>query len=568
MTFTCPNHALPLLIGCVKNAIPHVAITFTCPNHALPLLIGCVQNATVCADDHFINTACTKTENTICKKCDTACGDNFYMSQPCTATANRECTECSVCADDHFINTACTKTENTICEKCDTACGDNFYMSQPCTATANRECTDCTVCEADQYMTQDCGVSTDRECTDCTVCEADQYMTQDCGVSTDRECADCSVCADDHFINTACTETENTICGKCDTACGDNFYMSQPCTATANRECTECSVCADDHFINTACTKTENTICEKCDTACGHDFYMSQPCTATANRVCTECSVCGADQYMSQDCSSSSDRVCITCSPDNCAYNQYYVPCTSGSVVDASCVTCAGCPAGSGLTSMCTADADTVCTPCLANQYQKFNNWYDDCVACNSGEYSPVGSSECQMCTAEWGENMYDCIGSGKWVLQTVLLDKNTWVYTNGQYYSATPRCGKANKGIFDFALLAQQPSASADNGYSLKNVVLTITDFATYSDTAHVNAKISGTIYKGEKQFKVMKNENVYVPNILQTGSLALNSCATLNNTDVNANHLDNFSINFPGFMFDFAETSSSFGFYLVRAD
>ena len=108
-------------------------------------------------------------------------GQVQYMTQDCGVSTDRECADCNVCDDNHFINTACTKTENTICQRCDTHCGSKSkYMSQPCTATANRVCTDCSVCGASQYMTQDCGVSTDRECADCNVCDDNHFINTAC----------------------------------------------------------------------------------------------------------------------------------------------------------------------------------------------------------------------------------------------------------------------------------------------------------------------------------------------------------------------------------------------------
>ena len=85
----------------------------------------------------------------------------------------------------------------------------------------------------------------------------------------------------------------------------------------------------------------------------------------------------------------------------SCDDNQYYAECGVGSIADASCVTCEGCGAGTGLVSMCTADADTVCTACLINQEQSENNWYGACSDCDDGYYAPEGSSACLKCTVD-----------------------------------------------------------------------------------------------------------------------------------------------------------------------
>ena len=94
---------------------------------------------------------------------------------------------------------------------------------------------------------------------------------------------------------------------------------------------------------------------------------MSQPCA---------CLACEAGYY--QD-AANNDTSCKQCTALSCDDNQYYAECGVGSIADASCVTCKGCGAGTGLASMCTADTDTVCTACLINQEQSENNWYGAC---------------------------------------------------------------------------------------------------------------------------------------------------------------------------------------------
>ena len=247
-----------------------------------------------------------------------------------------------------------------------------------------------------------------------------------------------------------------------------------------------------------------------------------------------------------------------------CKCNSKQTNCPSGQTCRAETAKCycgdlVGCPTGFTCKSeVCKCGTKTACNigeTCVNNACVCGNSSYAcyDGETCTKGVCGCIGnvclgstavcengvcvtSTTCgiasgNVITNMWGSDMFDCMTTNTWMLLVGVLEVqySTYYWYTGQYYKAVGRSGNQNAGVFDFSLLATQPSASQDNSYSIQNTVLTITDLDTLDSNGYYPAKWSGVIYKNGKKNHTAVDEYIGIPPEFKPGSHSNNNCPKL---------------------------------------
>ena len=345
-------------------------------------------------------------ESSLCNICPTG----TFKSQ----LGNYACSMTSICGIAQFaIQTATTSTD-TVCS----ACPKGTFK----TRGGNEACSTCTsICPRGQFLTKNCTTATDIECGLCTLCQFGEYRSGGCDGHVDSICSPCRVSLQDcmpwEYLNGTCDGSSVFLphCTNIST-CGLGQQTKQQPTRTSDRLCMACP-------SGTYASNPGMESCSSCTSSCSKGKYMSEACTVISDIQCTLCKTpinCSSGEYLQGECignvvkntppvcapislckpgfqevispSPTSDRICIECPEGTFKL--------AGNTTSEQCSPCStSCPSGSVLHSeYCSPLSDAQCIPCLAGQYQAFQN-KSACMPCPAGEYQPLtGQSSCYKC--------------------------------------------------------------------------------------------------------------------------------------------------------------------------
>lgn len=194
------------------------------------------------------------------------------------------------------------------------------------------------------------------------VCPAGQYNANPGGA------ADCQTCP----ANSYCPGNDQQV------ACDANFVSPAGSIASANCTCSTggfylnggaCDSCVGGNWcaggVSTACAAGTDSPAGS-DAATDCTCYMANT-FGPPGGPCDLCTVCQAEEYESSVCTAHTDRVCKQCGYTAGA-EPPFVWCNESNAPQTCTFTC---PTGSGISMMCNASHDTVCSQCSPGWYTK-----------------------------------------------------------------------------------------------------------------------------------------------------------------------------------------------------
>ncbi|KAH3749790.1 hypothetical protein DPMN_184303, partial [Dreissena polymorpha] len=140
-----------------------------------------------------------------------------------------------------------------------------------------------------------------------------------------------------------------------------------------------CTTCAAGSGVEVECTPREDTYCVPCVSGRTYSDKTSH------EEVCKPCSTCGNNTlFVLHPCNITQDTICL---------------CPEGSYYDKEadkCRFCDLCPAGWGASRRCSAQFNTICSPCEPNvTFSNKLDYYSQCEACSKCGPQKVMLQEC-----------------------------------------------------------------------------------------------------------------------------------------------------------------------------
>lgn len=354
-------------------------------------------------------------QDSMCVLCTSACPAGQYL-QPCGAgETGREldasCVDCLAGSFSDALNgaTSClTHAQN---------CPDGHYIAQPGTGTSDTQCAQCATCTDGQYVKESCSLTGNVHCTDCIRCTANQYQEGVCNKSSTKApyCLACHItCAScDGPLATDCrickvplkniSHSGAFYCGQ-QTDCPsssdgrpqflDADNTCQPCRADSFcQTCigagpADCLSCMDSHVLLASDAVDEGGTCV---THCQSPTYtLNEDGTA-----CLACRQCPSGQARIANCTAETDTMCQTCRADQ------FISVMAGLE---HCTDCRTCAPGTFRESRCTLHQDAECEPCLdgySNATDQTQCW--PTLPCPMGTYisaqhTPTTDRVCTPC--------------------------------------------------------------------------------------------------------------------------------------------------------------------------
>jgi hypothetical protein len=331
-------------------------------------------------------------DGSACRTCATGtCPIGQYRSA-CTGTDNAVCKSCTN-LPPHGVYTGAGQPGQS--GSCETSCAPGFVRL---TAGSCVAC-DTSTCPTGQYRSA-CTVAADGKCGACTNAPANADYTGSGQPYGSNNCA--WACRPGYYRS-------GQSCVACSTAACPVGQYRGACAATADGACQVCTTRPSNSIYTSAGTPYNTNACQW---SCASGYFR-------ADGTCKSCSTtdCPSGQYRGQ-CADTADRPCLACTkkPDNAVFSSAGSPynadacawkCGAGYYRSggacAACTTTA-CPVGQ-YRGACGADRDGACTWCTT---RPANSVYttagvpygaDACGwACSAGYYRASGA--CAACSS------------------------------------------------------------------------------------------------------------------------------------------------------------------------
>jgi hypothetical protein len=242
---------------------------------------------------------------------------SMYAESTCSGPGTETvCSNCTRCAQDEYVASACTATENTGCKKCTTCNWASQWMLSACSSGWNGNST---VGSSRNHLNE---VGYDTKCRSCSAyqCDIGQHGVA-CISTADTSCNACNNSIPDHaHWNGSWTPPHpapQAVGVKCLFECNPVFEFNpsddtcvcpqgrylhkftvhdrvpsimQEFVPPAQGECKPCSICKPGERILSLCNRTHDTVCVICPEATSfamsepvHHFQMTQLCKGTGS---------------------------------------------------------------------------------------------------------------------------------------------------------------------------------------------------------------------------------------------------------------------------------------------
>ena len=322
-----------------------------------------------CPQEHFKVTS----DNSVCLPCISSCSPGFELHNTCSSISNSKCVPCA----DGFYNSF---NDDSKCLPCTSSCEPGFELNHECLTDKNPLCIPC----ADGFYKSSNDGS---KCLPCTSsCEPGFELNHECLTDKNPLCIPCA----DGFYKSS---NDNSKCSPCTSSCEPGFELNHECLMDKNPLCISCL----DGFYKSS---NDGSKCLKCNTDCGEGSYISDLCVSTFNSKCEYCPV-------------------NTANPNHFSIHiESCIPCKDGSTSVVGSATCIQCPLGTatfgGVECMyCTPGTYTdnlgsiECKLCPAGTFSDLfkSESINNCVLCDEGYYSFIGSERCIPCSEGTYEN-------------------------------------------------------------------------------------------------------------------------------------------------------------------
>jgi len=155
----CPN-------GTYSESMMASTACLACPNRSIPTS---QQTSCVCPLLHYNDSTDASWS---CEPCTLDCDPREFLISACTATQNTVCKPCSLTCSlaNRYIWRNCTRTRDIDCRACSSSCGTGWYVARECSLYKNVRCAPCTVrCPSPlHYVKKTCtSMGGDLECELC-----------------------------------------------------------------------------------------------------------------------------------------------------------------------------------------------------------------------------------------------------------------------------------------------------------------------------------------------------------------------------------------------------------------